>query len=95
MPFSFWFGVPDPHRDYSDELRKRMDINLDKIEVPPYLPDVPEVRRDIANYYAEVQRFDSKVGEMLDLLRSEDELNNTIVVMTGDHGWPFPRGKSK
>ena len=93
-PFAFWFGSTDPHRDYSDSLRAAMDIDPDEVTVPPYLPDVPTVRRDIANYYAEVQRFDRDVGRLLDRLEAAGELDNTIVVISGDHGWPFPRGKS-
>ncbi len=93
-PFCFWFGSTDPHRDYSDALRKKMGIAPDDVEVPPYLPDVPTVRKDIANYYAEVQRFDRDVGRIMKKLKKAGELSETLVVMTGDHGWPFPRGKS-
>ncbi len=62
--------------------------------MPPYLPDAPTVRKDIANYYAEIQRFDREVGRLLERLEAAGELENTIVVVSGDHGWPFPRGKS-
>lgn len=93
-PFCFWFGSQDPHRGYSDGLREEEGIDPDEVEVPPYLPDAPEVRRDIADYYAEVQRFDRETGEMLDKLEEVGELDNTLVVMSGDHGWPFPRSKS-
>lgn len=93
-PFVFWFGSSDPHRDYSDSLRRAMGIEPGEPKVPPYLPDVPTVRRDVANYYAEVQRFDREVGALIDRLASIGELANTIVVISGDHGWPFPRGKS-
>jgi len=71
-----------------------MGIDPATVEVPPMLPDVPAVRRDIANYYAEVQRFDREVGRLLQTLAERGELKNTIVVMSGDHGWPFPRGKA-
>jgi arylsulfatase A-like enzyme len=71
-----------------------MGIEPSTVEVPPMLPDVPAVRRDIANYYAEVQRFDREVGRLLETLAEHGELENTIVVMSGDHGWPFPRGKA-
>jgi arylsulfatase A-like enzyme len=94
QPFAFWFGSYDPHRPYSDSLRRKMEIDPDQVVVPPSLPDVPAVRRDIANYYAEVQRFDRKAGELLSTLAERGELANTIVVMSGDHGWPFPRGKA-
>jgi len=94
QPFAFWFGSSDPHRGYSDSLRRAMDIDPAAVAVPPMLPDVPAVRRDIANYYAEVQRFDREVGALLSMLSRRGELENTIVVISGDHGWPFPRGKT-
>jgi arylsulfatase A-like enzyme len=94
QPFAFWFGSQDPHRTYSDSLRRAMDLDPSAVEVPPMFPDAPAVRRDIANYYAEVQRFDREVGEMLSTLAERGELENTVVVMSGDHGWPFPRGKA-
>lgn len=94
QPFAFWFGSHDPHRPYSDSLRRAMNVPTEEVEVPPSLPDAPAVRRDIANYYAEVQRFDREVGRLLATLAERGELENTIVVMSGDHGWPFPRGKA-
>ena len=93
-PFVFWFGTSDPHRDYADSLRQAMQIDPAAVTVPPYLPDAPAVRRDIANYYAEVQRFDREVGAVLEQVEQAGELDNTIVAISGDHGWPFPRGKS-
>jgi arylsulfatase A-like enzyme len=62
--------------------------------VPPMLPDAPEVRNDILDYYFECERCDRDVGEMLALLEKAGKLENTLVVMTGDNGWPFPRGKT-
>jgi N-sulfoglucosamine sulfohydrolase len=93
-PFCFWFGSFDPHRGYKAGSGASSGIDLTKIEVPPVFPDDAAVRGDIADYYFEVQRFDREVGELLDLLEKTGELSDTIIVMTGDHGWPFPRGKS-
>jgi arylsulfatase A-like enzyme len=62
--------------------------------VPPYLPDTPEVRSDICDYYFAVQRYDHDTGEILKLLDKAGVLDNTIIIMTGDNGWPFPRGKA-
>lgn len=92
-PFCFWFGSVDPHRAYQPELREKQGIDLDGVRVPAIFPDVPAVRADLADYYAEVQRFDSEVGEILEKLREMGELDNTIVVISGDHGMPFPRCK--
>ncbi len=93
-PFCFWLGASDPHRAYEKGSGAAAGINPDAVDVPGFYPDVPEIRSDIADYYFEVQRFDADVGAALALLDSIGELENTIVVMTGDHGMPFPRCKS-
>lgn len=93
-PFCFWLGASDPHRGYEWQSGARSGIDVDAIRVPPPYPDVETIRHDIADYYFEVQRFDADVGRALALLEERGELENTLVVMTGDHGWPFPRGKT-
>ena len=93
-PFCFWLGASDPHRPYELGSGRAAGIPVDAVEVPGFYPDVEQVRSDIADYYVEVQRFDRDVGEALALLEQQGELENTIVVMTGDHGMPFPRCKS-
>jgi arylsulfatase A-like enzyme len=93
QPFCFWLGAYDPHRPYDDDGGEKAGIDASTVTVPPPFPDHEVVRRDIANYYAEVERFDADVGEALRKLEELGELDNTLVVMTGDHGWPFPRGK--
>jgi arylsulfatase A-like enzyme len=93
-PFCFWFGSQDPHRTYEEGSGVRAGLKLDEVFVPPYLPDTAEVRSDILDYYFEVQRFDREVGEHLRLLEAAGQLDHTLVVMTSDNGWPFPRGKA-
>jgi arylsulfatase A-like enzyme len=93
-PFCFWFGSQDPHRPYDRGSGEAAGIPLDRISVPPFLPDTPEVRGDLADYYAEVQRFDREVGGILQLLEAAGELDNTLVIVTSDNGMPFPRAKA-
>jgi arylsulfatase A-like enzyme len=93
-PFCFWFGSPDPHRPYERSLGEASGIDPKDVVVPGYLPDTPEVRRDIVDYLAEVQRFDKEVGEALAALAASGRAGNTLVIVTGDNGWPFPRGKA-
>ncbi len=93
-PFCFWLGASDPHRPYKKGVGKESGIDIDKVLVPDFYPDVPEIRSDIADYYFEVQRFDRDVGNAIKMLEEIGELENTIIVMTGDHGMPFPRCKS-
>lgn len=93
-PFCFWFGSNDPHRPYELGTGLKSGLKLEGVQVPPIWPDTPEVRSDMLDYYFEVERFDREVGEMLKLLEATGRLENTIVVMTGDNGWPFPRAKA-
>ncbi len=93
-PFCFWFGSQDPHRAYVKGSGVQSGLKLEDVVVPPYFPDTPEVRSDILDYYFAVQRFDTEVGEMLDLLEKAGQLDNTIVVISGDNGMPFPRCKA-
>jgi len=93
-PFCFWFGAVDPHRPYQQDAWQETALKLEDVVVPPYLPDSPEVRSDILDYYFEVERFDRETGEMLGLLDKAGKLDNTLVVITGDNGWPFPRAKA-
>jgi arylsulfatase A-like enzyme len=46
------------------------------------------------DYYLEVQRFDRNVGELLAAIEAAGKAENTIVVISGDNGWPFPHGKA-
>ena len=66
----------------------------ESVTVSPFWPDSPEVRSDVLDYYFEVQRFDREVGELLKLLEAARKLDNTLVVITADNGWPFPRAKA-
>lgn len=94
QPFAFWFGSQDPHRPYDEGSGAASGIDLATIRVPAFLPDTPEVRRDLADYYFEVQRFDRELGEILDRLHAIGELDHTLVVVTADNGMPFPRAKA-
>jgi arylsulfatase A-like enzyme len=93
-PFCFWYGSRDPHRAYVKGSGVQSGMDPAKVVVPSFLPDTPEVRSDICDYYFAVQRYDRDVGEMLKLLKESGQLDNTMVVMTGDNGWPFPRAKA-
>lgn len=92
-PFCFWLGTSDPHRGYVKGSGAESGIDINKIDLPKFFPDTKDVRSDIADYYFEVQRWDSDVAHAISLLEQSGELDHTIIVMTGDHGMPFPRCK--
>jgi uncharacterized sulfatase len=63
-------------------------------KLPPHLPDVDEVRADVADGLGETQAWDAAVGELLKTLEARGELERTIIVISGDHGMPgVPGGK--
>ena len=93
-PFCFWFGSTDPHRGYDKGSGLASGLRLDDVTVPDFLPDVPEVRSDILDYYFEIQRFDRQLGEIVSFLEECDQLDNTVVIVTSDNGMPFPRAKA-
>jgi arylsulfatase A-like enzyme len=92
-PFCFWFGSHDAHRAYKKDSGVESGMNPKDVAVPAYLPDDEVIRKDICDYYFEVQRFDQRLGKMLTLIEERGELENTLVVISGDNGLPFPRSK--
>lgn len=93
-PFCFWFGSLEPHRPYSAGAGTNAGLKQSEVKVPPFWPDTPEVRSDILDYYTEVEQFDRDVGELLELVAARGQTTETLVVVTGDNGWPFPRAKA-
>ncbi len=93
-PFFFWFGTNDPHRPYALGSGKKAGIDPQEIHLPAFLPDVPEIRGDVADHLAEVERLDREIGVLLKKLESAGQLENTIVVVTSDNGMPFPHAKA-
>lgn len=63
------------------------------VEVPPYLPDTPIVRRDIATHYDNIAFAERKVDEVVGRLEVDGLLDNTIIIVTTDHGDGLPRMK--
>ncbi len=93
-PFFLWAAHTDPHRGYQpgavDPPHTRDDV-----VVPPFFPDTPEVRDDLALYYDEISRFDEHVGMVLDELDRQGIADNTFVLVMSDNGRPFPHCKTR
>jgi arylsulfatase A-like enzyme len=94
QPFCFWFGSSDPHRPYDAGSGARAGLRAETVAVPGFLPDTPEVRADLLDYYLEVQRFDAQLAGLIHTLERRGELDETLVVVTSDNGMPFPRAKA-
>lgn len=97
QPWLYWFGPTTTHRMWvKGSGRKLWDIEPDALKgkLPAFLPDVPEVREDVADYLGEVQAFDAYIGVLLKKLEEAGELERTVIVISGDHGMPgAPGGK--
>ncbi|MCL4783200.1 MAG: sulfatase [Bryobacterales bacterium] len=92
-PFCFWVGFQEPHRPFDKGVGARNGKNPAAVEVPGFLPDVPEVRGDIADYAYEIEHADKHLQRILGLLEQRGELNNTLIIATSDNGMAFPRAK--
>ena len=66
---------------------------MGQARLPRCLPDDPVTRGEILDYGLESEHFDSHKGRMLKSLEAVGELNNTLVIVTSDHGNPLPRSK--
>lgn len=94
QPFCFWFGSSDPHRSFEKGSGLASGKTLEDAEVPAFLPDTPEIRNDLLDYAFEIERFDSDLGKMLDLLEASGDLENTVIMVMSDNGMAFPRAKA-
>lgn len=97
-PFCYWFGPTNVHRKWTKGSGKALwglDPDSLKGKLPAFLPDVADVREDVADYLGEAMAFDSALGLLIKRLEEIGELDNTIVVVSGDHGPPgFTNGKT-
>jgi arylsulfatase A-like enzyme len=97
QPFCFWFGPTLTHRQYEKGSGRALwGIDPDNLKglLPRFMPDVPEVRSDFADYMGEIQALDAGIGVIVEELKTAGELDNTILVLSGDHGMPgVPGGK--
>ncbi|HPO37283.1 MAG TPA: sulfatase [Kiritimatiellia bacterium] len=96
-PWCFWYGSTEPHRGYEyGSGAAKGGKRTDQIpRVPGYWPDTGRVRHDLLDYAFEVEHFDRHLGRMLEALERRGLLENTLVVVTGDNGMPFPHSKGQ
>ena len=64
------------------------------VVVPPFLPDTPTSRAELAQYYQSCSRIDRGLGQLIEILKKAGKYNNTLIVFTADHGIAMPGGKT-
>jgi N-sulfoglucosamine sulfohydrolase len=94
-PWCFWCGMTEPHRGYEFQSGvKKGGKKLSDIDrVPDYWPDNETVRHDMLDYALEVEHVDQHLGRIIAELERRGQLDNTLIIVTSDHGMPFPRVK--
>lgn len=100
-PFFVTVAYSDPHRapvnfgnDRSWPRVESVRYDPAKVSVPDHLPDIPEVRRDLAQYYESISRLDSGVGMLVEALNRTGHADDTLIVFLSDNGRPFPGAKT-
>jgi len=108
-PFFLSVGIDEPHRDNlarpelnlhgkSDRFTKTRYYDPEKLDwrytAPmPWLPDLPEIRKDTESYREGVKIMDEYMGRVLYALKHNGLDGETLVLVTSDHGTEFPGGK--
>jgi N-sulfoglucosamine sulfohydrolase len=101
-PFFLLVGFTDPHRaakgfanhDKYGEGVPAIKFDPKTVPVPYHLPDQPEVRAELAEYYQSVARLDDGVGRVMKVLEEAKKLDDTLVIFLSDNGIPFPGAKT-
>jgi len=97
-PFFLMVNTHDPHRLKGNNSKGMVPESGQRykpksVEVPGFLPDLPEIRFEIAEYYTAVHRADETVGQVLRALAECGEEENTLVMFLSDNGMDFPFSK--
>src|SRR5688572_987363 len=98
VPFTIWDDLGATHESQifpTSPARKGKPLLTDpeRVVVPPYYPDTPLVRLELARMYDNIADMDTQVGEILRQLESDGLADNTIVFYWSDHGDGVPRSK--
>lgn len=109
-PFFLYFALDDPHRDlpfnswpspnsfgnrkegYPGE--KPIIYNPDSVLVPYFLPDIPQCRKELAQYYQSVSRLDQGIAKLISLLKKAGRYDDTFIIYISDNGIAFPGAKT-
>ncbi len=91
-PFFLYFGTTEPHRPFKRDGSDPVDPK--DVIVPPYLPDIPECRQELAKYYMSVQRADAGLVRLIRLLKDTGRWHDTVVLYCSDNGIAFPGAKT-
>lgn len=109
-PFFLYLATNDPHRsggvnalgdnifgnaaDLDGKGTDRLDYRPENVIVPHYLPDLPETRRELAEYYQSIGRVDDTAGVLIQQLKAAGKYDNTLFIYLSDNGTAMPGAKT-
>jgi N-sulfoglucosamine sulfohydrolase len=97
-PFFIYYCSTDPHRTFANNKSypgvTPVKYDPQQVIVPDFLPDQPEVRAELAEYYEAISRLDQGVGRMVQALKNTGHWDDTLVIFLSDNGMPFPGAKT-
>jgi arylsulfatase A-like enzyme len=90
--FFAFFNLMQTHESsiFRDEVTS---VSPEEIELPPYLPDTPEIRADFARYYTAMEKSEAQISKLLDELEADGLADSTVILQISDHGGSTPRTK--
>lgn len=91
-PFFLCFCTTEPHRKFKRDGSDPIDPA--GIAVPPHLPDIPECKEELSEYYMSIQRADSGLVRLMEILKSAGRWDDTLIVYISDNGMPWPGAKT-
>lgn len=92
QPFFLYFCTVEPHRPFKREGSDT--FSPDDVIVPRFLPDIPECRDELAQYYGSVQRADRGLVHLIEILKETGHWEDTLVIFLSDNGIAFPGAKT-
>ena len=87
-PFFAKVGFLEVHRPFTNGADSEKGVFI-----PPWLQETEDIRDDLADFQGTIKYFDERVGEILAALESSAVAENTLVILTSDHGIPYPGAK--
>ncbi len=92
-PFWLSIGAKEVHLSWKNWTDKEHKFDPENVDVPDYLPDTPKVREHLGYFYAVLKSYDEFLGNVWRLVDDYNLRENTIIVVTTDHGIAHPRAK--
>ena len=87
---------PNPFGNRKEGYKGITEISYSpkQVIVPTYLPDNPQCREELAQYYQAVSRLDQGVGRLIQILKESGKYDNTVIIYISDNGAAFPGAKT-